>query len=538
MKSNRFSGKKKNSLFLKIFSINLLIILLAFMILSGICYARINAYLRAEHISSILTASSKVVDLSKRTDELYKELALIQQEDPDMNYGYRRLIGQIEDNYRNTLSVIASSTDFSVMQIAPDKKVLFRYADIKHFEDGIISTKTDPKTGRKSEYLIPSHSLDGMFSGTLPSTTTKVSHNGEDYYVYWGNMDNMFKTTTLTVMKPLYQEGSLSSMLILFIPTPQIKYLLNVVASNFLLASIFSLIFSIILSYALSYRISRPLKAMNEVAMKLASGDFSKRVNTDDNNIGEISELISTFNDMAEAIENTEENQRAFTASIAHELRTPMTSIIGFIDSILDGTIPPDKASEYLGICLSEARRLSKLTNELLDVSRIESGTAKLDMEAFDINECIRRQIVKYQDQIAEKNLEIAVEFEEEECICCCDKDSITRVFINLLDNAIKFSYKDGYIKIVVGTHSGKAHISIENSGDGIPKNDIKHIFDKFYKTDKSRGLDKKGVGLGLYLVKNILSLHGESITVSSVEGEFTKFTFSLSLFKNHHKQS
>ena len=152
---------------------------------------------------------------------------------------------------------------------------------------------------------------------------------------------------------------------------------------------------------------------MNEAAMKLASGDFSKRVNTDDNNIGEIRELISTFNDMAESIENSEENQRAFTASIAHELRTPMTSIIGFIDSILDGTIPKEKTDEYLEICLAEARRLSKLTTELMDISRIESGNAKLDMDLFDINECIRLQVIKYQDRISEKNLEIIAEFED-----------------------------------------------------------------------------------------------------------------------------
>lgn len=536
MKHPRFFSKKRNSLFLKIFSINLLIILIAFIIMSAICYARINSYLRSEHVSSILTASSKVVDLSKRTDELYRELDVIQRENPQLHYNYRKLIGQIEDNYRNTLSVIASSTNFSVMQITPDGKIVFRYADIRNFENGVIVSENDPLTGRPTEHINTSDSFAEMLSGKFPQTVSKVSYNGEEYFVYWGNMDGVFTTTTLTVMKPLYESGAVDSMLILFIPTPQIKFLLNVVASNFILAAIISLLISTLLSYLLTYRISKPLKAMNEAAMKLASGDFSKRVSTDGNNIGEIRELISTFNDMAESIENSEENQRAFTASIAHELRTPMTSIIGFIDSILDGTIPKEKTGEYLEICLSEARRLSKLTTELLDVSRIESGNTKLEPEAFDINECIRRQIIKYQDRIAEKNLDITVEFEEDTCICFCDKDSITRVIINLLDNAIKFSINDGYIKIFVETHSGKAYISIENSGDGIPSSEIKHIFDKFYKTDKSRGLDKKGIGLGLYLVKNILSLHGENITVTSTEGEFTRFTFSLKLLKNGHK--
>ena len=534
--TNRIFQKKKNSLFLKIFSINLLIILIAFIIMSVICYSRINSYLRSEHMSSILTASSKVVDLSKRTDELYKELEIIQKQNPEIHYNYGKLIGQIEDNYRNTLSVIASSTDFSVMHILSDKEIVFRYADIKNFSQGIIRTEKDSATGRTKEYLTSPASFDKILAGEPLSGISSVSYNGEEYLVYWGTMDKMFNTTTLTVMKPLYESGNISSMLILFIPTPQIKFLLNVITSNFLLAAIISLIVSVALSYVLTFRIAKPLKAMNEAAMKLASGDFSKRVNTDDNNIGEIRELISTFNDMAESIENSEENQRAFTASIAHELRTPMTSIIGFIDSILDGTIPKEKTDEYLEICLAEARRLSKLTTELMDISRIESGNAKLDMDLFDINECIRLQVIKYQDRISEKNLEIIAEFEEDECICYCDKDSVTRVIINLLDNAIKFSKQDGYVKITVSTHSGKAIISFENSGDGIPKNELKHIFDKFYKTDKSRGLDKKGIGLGLYLVKNILSLHGESITATSEEGLFSRFTFTLKLGKNSHK--
>ena len=529
-------SKKRNSLFLKIFSVNLLIILMAFIIMSVICYARINSYLRSEHISSILTASSKVVDLSKRTDELYKELEIIQKQNPEIHYNYGKLIGQIEDNYRNTLSVIASSTDFSVMHILPDNEIIFRYADIKNFGQNIIHSEKNQKTGQIKEYLNAPVSFNEILKGNIPQSVSKVSYNSEDYLVYWGNMDKMFNTTTLTVMKPMYTSGNISSMLVLFIPTPQIKFLLNVITSNFLLASIISLLVSVCLSYVLTYRISKPLKAMNEAAMKLASGDFSKRVNTDDNNIGEIRELITTFNDMAEAIENSEENQRAFTASIAHELRTPMTSIIGFIDSILDGTIPKEQSSEYLSICLNEARRLSRLTTELMDISRIESGSAKLEMDAFDINECIRRQIIKYQDRISEKNIEILVEFEKDDCICFCDKDSVTRVIINLLDNAIKFVNNDGYIKIIVSTHSGKASVSFENSGNGIPKSELKHIFDKFYKTDKSRGLDKKGIGLGLYLVKNILSLHGENITAESEENKFTRFTFTLKLNKNFHK--
>ncbi len=531
MKNEKNIKRKRKSLFLRIFSINLAIILIAFILMSAICYSRINSYLKAEHVSSILTASSRVLDLSKRTEELYDELSYMQRENPSVHYNYSRLVGQIEHNYRNTLALIASSTDFSLMQISPEGKIIFRYADIESFNPGLILSKEDKFTGRLEEYLNAPLSFGDMLKGNFPQSVSKVSYSGEDFFVSWGDMDKMFKTSSLTVMKPLYENNEISSMLVLFIPTPQIKFLLNVVASNFILAAAISLFISVILSYALSYRISRPLKAMNSAALKLASGDFSQRVSEDDK-IGEIHELIKTFNDMAESIENSEENQRVFTASIAHELRTPMTSIIGFIDSILDGTIPEEKASEYLDICLSEARRLSKLTTELIDISRFENGNMKLESEPFDINECIRRQIIKSEDLIADKNLDVSVEFETDECICLCDKDSITRVFVNLIDNSIKFANNGGYIKVSVKNYSGKAYISVENSGEGIETRDLKHIFDKFYKTDKSRSLDKKGIGLGLYLVKNILSLHGESINVESKVGEFTRFTFTLKLQK------
>ncbi len=527
MKNKDILKHRKKSLFIRIFSINLAIILIAFILMSAICYSRIDAYLKSEHISSILTASSRVLDLSKHTEELYDELSVLQRENPSVHYNYSKLIGQIELNYRNTLALIASSTDFSVMHIAPDGKILFRYADINHFSPDIIISTNDILTGRAEERINAPDSFSEILKLNFPQSVSKVSYNGEDFYVSWGDMDKMFKTSSLTVMKPLYENNALSSMLILFIPTPQIKFLLNVVTSNFILAALISLFISIILSYALSYRISKPLKAMNNAALKLASGDFSQRV-TEEIEIGEIKELIKTFNDMAEAIENSEENQRVFTASIAHELRTPMTSIIGFIDSILDGTIPKDKTKEYLDICLSEARRLSRLTTELIDVSRFESGNMKLTFEPFDINECIRRQIIKSEEKIAEKSLDVSVEFETDECICLCDTDAITRVFINLIDNSIKFADNEGYIKISVKSHSGKAYVTIENSGEGIDKHDLKHIFDKFYKTDKSRSLDKKGIGLGLYLVKNILSMHGENIEAESTLGEFTRFSFTL----------
>lgn len=530
------SDRKRTSLFSRIFAINLLIIFIAFTLMSVINYTRMYSYLKTQNISSILTASSRILDTTRQTERLYSELESLRHENDISYYNYTKIKGQIDANYKSTLTTIASSTNFSVMKIAPDNEILFRYADIKAFSGDVVVRGRG--YDNDTEYINPSDALATMLTGKVPSSALKANYNNEDYYVIWGKMGKMFTDTTLTVMKPIYaEEGVLEYLLLLFIPTPQINLLLNVMTSNYVLASLIALLVSVTLSYALSFRISKPLKEMNNTAMKIASGDFTQRVNTDhENTIGEIDELIDTFNDMAESLQNTEENQRSFTASIAHELRTPMTSIIGFTDSILDGTIPPEKARDYLEICLSEERRLSRLVTELMDVSRMESGTVKLDYSDFDINECIRRQIIKYEERIVEKNIDVNASFDTDSCICLCDKDSVTRVVINLLDNAIKFCNTDGTIDVDVKTHSGKAYISVKNTGTGIDPADIKHVFDKFYKTDKSRGLDKKGIGLGLYLVKNILVQHGETITVKSEPGEFTVFTFTLTISKNPQK--
>lgn len=531
--------QKSLSLFSRIFIVNLVVVFIAFTLISLISYTQLRAYTRSERVSSILAATSHIVDLSRQTDEVFKEMQFILQDAPYPYLNYNKIADRIESNYRSTLITVANSTNFSIMKISPNKEILFRYADINAFNKDIIITPNNNyyNENRGKEYIVASEPLSQILSGTIPSQASTVSYLGENYYTIWGDMDNLFTSSALTVMKPIFSAGKMDYLLMLFIPAPQINILLNNIASNFIVASIISLIVSIALSYALSYRISKPLKAMNEAAMKLASGDFSMRVNSGkENTVGEISELITTFNDMAESLQSLEENQRSFTASIAHELRTPMTSIIGFIDSILDGTIPKEKADEYLKICLTEARRLSRLVTGIMDVSQVEFKMQKIEFEPFDINECIRRQIVKYQDKISEKDIEVFVEFDNEECICLCDSDSITRVVINILDNAIKFVNSSGYIKVDVHTSSGKAYVSIENSGNGISNKDLKHVFDKFYKTDRSRGLDKNGIGLGLYLVKNIISLHDESIEVSSEEGKFTRFTFTLKLDKSSHR--
>ena len=232
---------------------------------------------------------------------------------------------------------------------------------------------------------------------------------------------------------------------------------------------------------------------------------------------------------MADSIEQLETMRRSFVANVSHDLRTPMTTIGGFVQGILDGTIPPEKQNQYLTIVLDETKRLSRLVNELLDISKMEQGSFTLELRDFNINEMIRLSVIKLEKRITEKNIQLSVSFQTEDQWVTADKDHIQRVLTNLMDNAIKFTQEGGFIDIRTGkTDRNKVFVSIQNSGIGIAHEDLAHVFDRFYKTDKSRSLDKNGTGLGLYIAKSIIKEHGETIWAESEPDEFTRFNFTL----------
>ncbi len=301
-----------------------------------------------------------------------------------------------------------------------------------------------------------------------------------------------------------------------------------------IVSSAFSIIAAAILVYIQSRRISRQIGAINTAARNIASGNFDKRVTVSSSD--EIGQLASSFNFMADSIAQLEETKSEFISDVAHELRTPMTSISGFVEGILDGTIPKEKQDEYLKIVLDETKRLTKMVNDMLEMSKMASSEYKLDVSAFDLNELTRVCIISLGSRIDEKNLELNVEFEKDTMTVLADKDAIQRVIINLLDNAIKFSYPNTTIGIRTWVEGGRARFCVGNFGEGISGNDLSNIFNRFYKTDKSRVNEKNGAGLGLSFVKNIMSLHKQSVWVESVDTKegssvkYTKFTFTLEL--------
>ncbi|MBP8639962.1 MAG: HAMP domain-containing protein [Oscillospiraceae bacterium] len=289
------------------------------------------------------------------------------------------------------------------------------------------------------------------------------------------------------------------------------------------------MLLAIILSYYTSKRQSGPLLEMAAAARRFAHGDFSARV-ADEGREDEIGELTESFNMMAESLEKSEQLRSEFIANLSHELKTPMTTISGFADGILDGTIPKDEQDRYLATISSETKRLSRLVRQMLQMSRIQSvDTPALLSRSFNLSEVIMRTLLTFEGKITQNGLDVDAQLPEESIAVRGDEDSITQVVYNLLDNAIKFSETGTAIGISLWKQGGKAFVSIKNHGETISPQELPFIFDRFHKTDKSRSLDRDGVGLGLSIVKTILNNHNEDVSVTSRDG-ITEFIFTVRL--------
>ena len=275
-------------------------------------------------------------------------------------------------------------------------------------------------------------------------------------------------------------------------------------------------------------RQAQPLQEMAAAVRKFAKGDFSVRMGKTARE-DEIRELANAFNVMADSLERSEKQRRELIANVSHELKTPMTTITGFADGLLDGAIPPERQDHYLRIISSETRRLSRMVRSMLDISQLEVNSDSMNNETFDIVDLVCLTLGSLEQRITGKGLDVSATLPEEKVIVCGSRDSITQVVYNLIDNAAKFSPEGHVIRVELWKQDGKAFVSVENDGETIPKDELPLIFDRFHKTDRSRNMDKEGVGLGLYIVKTIIDAHNEDIFVTSENG-ITKFAFSMRL--------
>ena len=287
---------------------------------------------------------------------------------------------------------------------------------------------------------------------------------------------------------------------------------------------------ALLMSLFFSKRMARPLDDMAEASRKFARGDFSVRVKQEDDPTDEMGALIESFNKMADSLESAEARRSEFIANISHELRTPMTTIAGFADGILDGTIPREEEDKYLRSIRDETRRLSRLVREMLDLSQMRSRASDpARRTVFDLTELICQTMLSFEDRASKKHLDVDPQLPDDPIMVTADKDAITQIIYNLIDNAVKFACAGSCIVIKLYKENGKAYVSVRDEGETIPPEDLPFIFDRFHKSDRSRSLDKDGVGLGLYLVKSIINSHDEDIAVKSENG-VTEFVFTLSL--------
>jgi signal transduction histidine kinase len=271
-----------------------------------------------------------------------------------------------------------------------------------------------------------------------------------------------------------------------------------------------------------------PLRRITTATEQYAVGNMKYRLSVDSDD--EMGYLAASLNYMASEVDRKEDDQKKFVANISHDLRSPLTSIKGFLEAILDGTIPPEQQSKYLGVVLSETNRLTKLANGLLTLGNVGSTGMILHRTDFDINEVIRSVAASFEQTCRNKKVAIELVLTGEHLHVNADRERIEQVLYNLVDNAIKFSHSDSVVRIETTERHSKVFTSVKDSGIGIPKNEQKLIFDRFYKTDLSRGKDKNGTGLGLSIVREILRAHGENINVVSTEGVGSEFIFSLPL--------
>ena len=303
--------------------------------------------------------------------------------------------------------------------------------------------------------------------------------------------------------------------------------LLNAIIRAVVVAILWVLLAALVAVYLISDRVIAPLKEISRAAKEFATGKFDTRVPVRGND--EVAELAVAFNNMAEAMDNYDTMRNTFMSNVSHDLRSPMTSISGFIDGILDGVIPPDKHRYYLQIVSSEIQRLSRLVASLLDLSRIQAGERKFTMVTFDICEMAREILISFEQKINARSLEVDFYCDEERMGVLADRDAIYQILYNLCDNAIKFSSDGSLLQLrIVRLKNRKIAVSVYNEGQGIAPADLPYVFERFYKSDKSRGLNKTGVGLGLFISKTIIDAHGESIWVESEFGKNCCFHFTL----------
>ena len=418
---------------------------------------------------------------------------------------YRDIIQ--DDLYSSYVANIALISDSFVIVAGPDGEILYATDGSKIYE---------------------------YQNAVLPSSiTSQVLRNGT--YAGLTNLEGIYPerryTAGLPITVTLLGQTVNQGLVLVSADASNLSQMWSATATIFFFSAVVVLLISVVASTITSAHQARPLNEMAEAARKFGQGEFDVRVTSYEGRCDEISTLAEAFNAMANSLEKVETQRAEFIANISHELKTPMTTISGFVEGILDGTIPPEREKESLQIVVSETRRLSRLVRRMLDLSRLNAlaENSITAQETFDLTETMSQVLISLESKITSRNLDVDVHMPEEKLMVWGDPDSVTQVCYNLLDNAAKFAASGTTITVQITKKDGKAVTSIRNLGATIPPDELPLIFDRFHKADYSRSMDREGVGLGLYIVKTILGNLKENITVTSEDG-VTQFTFTLTL--------
>ena len=487
------------SVFTKYVTAFMVIIVISFSILAGIISAQTVKY-SVDTKRDTLYNTANYIKI-KLEDEISAILAASGDENAADDFSFIEYINTT-DNRRNISRDISTLARYT-------KNMIIMVTDA---EGGLLVTDdyTDPGT-----FL--THKVDAQVMGNI---------GGAQSYQAETTLGGMFAESYLVYEVPVMAGTRVVGRVFVCSASAATNYFVELMIKMIIMGSLWVMLAALIAVYFISEKIIGPLKDMSHAAKSFALGKFDVRVPVVGHD--EVAELAVAFNNMASSLEHLEDTRRAFLANVSHDLRTPMTSIAGFIDGILDGTIPPEKHTEYLTRISGEIKRLSRLVISLLDITRIQAGERKFNKTSFDICEMAREILISFEAKIEAKKLDVEFDCEAEKISAFADRDAIYQVLYNICDNAVKFSREGGKYRVRIVPKDRKINVSVYNEGQGIPEEDLAFVFDRFYKSDKSRGLDKSGAGLGLYIAKTIIDAHGEEIKVRSVWGEYCEFVFTL----------
>ena len=471
----------RRSFFFKNYVTHLVLIVCAFAAAGSVFYYQMSNY----------ALSSKQAELRTTVQSLAEQTKLIQGTDSDI----------IREIYM-----------LSIGRVAKEDAITVCVTDA----DGVIQmiAAPDGTAAKVDGYIMPS------------SVIQQVRNTGS--YAEVGQLGVIGDRSSYTVGTGVQDDnGELSSMVFVYTQDATAAGVVRHSTQTLVLILLVTLVVALIISFILSQHMTRPLKAIAAAAKEFAAGNFEVRV-PEDNRCYEIDELAVSFNNMARDLDQLEELTRGFISNVSHEFKTPMTTIGGFVDGMIDGTIPADQRDKYLHIIAEETRRLSRMVNRMLDAAKIQSGELILNPAPLDFSEMTTQILLSFEQKIEAKKLEVDCEVGER-LIVMGDVDHLYRAVYNLVDNAVKFINEGGRLCLRAHPEGAFCAFSISNTGAGISAEDLPHVFDRFYKADRSRSMDKTGAGLGLYIVKNIINLHGGEISVRSDGGE-TEFEFTLPL--------